>query len=394
MHTRFARTAFLALCIASLGGCDGEDIVAPDPLFAVTNPHDPPPPAELVTLGASLEAWPYTGVNFSGAPQDPINLVFLGDADPRQIRPILSQLEGNRSAFGFPPVFPFDCTWSDAIGGVQTSFGATEGWVGSAMQLECGSYGPLRFHLRLFRQGDVTLGAVHFELLIPGTTEHQVLSWELAEQLVTVDLVRSGLLGAAPSQTGAVNEAPTFRSIPAPIYNGVPVPLRAAIGGPTSNVTAPVGIATNGSATVLTVTGNVQPVANEDVEDLVVAYGQTVPKPFCASGPSSLVRIEGPISLKQRAQLTPGGEYTVNFTATGGVTVTPIDGTTGLPSGAPYRARIVERHAGHLNDVLQSAFSLRQQNELPPTGADRGSLHELLQVGTQGNDHYALDISC
>jgi hypothetical protein len=155
-----------------------------------------------------------------------------------------------------------------------------------------------------------------------------------------------------------------------------------------------VGIATNGSATVLTVTGNVQPVANVDVEDLVVAYGQTVPKPFCASGPSSLVRIEGPISLKQRAQLTPGGEYTVNFTATGGVTVTPIDGTTGLPSGAPYRARIVERHAGHLNDVLQSAFSLRQQNELPPTGADRGSLHELLQVGTQGNDHYALDISC
>ena len=394
MHTCFARSAFLALCLVALGGCEGEDIIAPDPLFAVTNPNDPPPPSELVTLGASLEAWPYTGVNFSGAPQDPINLIFLGDADPRQIRAILGQLDGDRSAFGFPQVFPFDCTWSDAIGGVQTSFGETEGWLGSAMQLECGSYGPLRFHLRLFRQGDVTLGAVHFELLIPGTTEHQVLSWELAEQLVTADLARSGLLGAAPSQTGAINAAPTFRSIPAPIYNGVPVALRGAIGGPASNVTAAVGIPTNGSATVLTLIGNVQPAANEDVEDFVVAYGQTVPKPFCSSGPASLVRIEGPVSLKQRARLSAAGEYTVNFTATGGVTVTPIDGTTGLPSGAPYRARIVERHAGHLNDLLQSAFSLREQIELPPTGPDRGSLHELLQAGTQGNDRYALDISC
>src|SRR5690606_11332242 len=121
----------------------------------------------------------------------------------------------------------------------------------------------LRFHLRLYRQGDVTLGAVHFELLIPGTTEHQVLSWELAEQLVTVDLARSGLLGAPPSQTGAINAAPTFRTIPAPIYNGVPVSLRAAIGGPLANVPDPVGISTNGSATVLTLTGDVQPVASE-----------------------------------------------------------------------------------------------------------------------------------
>lgn len=393
MYTRSAHAAFLALCVATLG-CDGEDIMAPNPLLAVTSPHDPPPPSELVTLGASFEAWPYTGVNFSGAPQDPINLVFLGDADPRQIRAILGQLDGSRSAFGFPPVFPFDCTWSDAIGGVQTSFGVTDGWIGSAIQLECGSYGPLRFHLRLFRQGDVTLGAVHFELLIPGTTEHQVLSWELAEQLVMADLARSGLLGAAPSQTGPINASPTFRSIPPPIYNGVPVPLRAAIGGPTSNVSFPVGIATNGSATVLTLTGNVQPAANEDVEDFVVDYGQTVPKPFCSLSPTSLVRIEGPVSLKQRAQLTAAGEYTVNFTATGGVTVTPIDGTTGMPSGAPYRARIVERHAGHLTDLLQSSFSMREQLELPPQGPDRGSLHELLQAGTQGNDRYTLDISC
>lgn len=394
MRLHFEYAAVFALSILAFAGCDGEQIVAPDPLFSVADPLDPPPPAGVVTVTGALQAWPYSGVNFSGAPQDPINLVFLGDADPRQIRAILGQLNGNRSAFGFPNAFPFDCTWSDAIGGVQTSFGSTEGWVGSAMQLECGEYGPLRFHLRMWRQGGVTLGAVHFELLIPGTTEHQVLSWELAEQLVTADLARSGLLGAPPSQTGAINAAPTFRTIPAAIYNGVPVPLRAAIDGPTANVTAPVGIATNGSATVLTLTGDVEPVANEDVDDLVITYGQFVPKPFCASGPSDLIRIDGPVSLRQRAQLTEDGTYTVHFVATGGVDIIPIDGSTGLPSGAPYRARIVERHAGHLTDLVQSAFSLREQHELPPTGPSRGTLHEQLRSGSVGKDHYVLDITC
>lgn len=67
---------------------------------------------------------------------------------------------------------------------MQTAYDARAGWVGSAIQLQCGDYGPIRFHLRLFEAGDYTLANVHFELLIPNTTEHQVLSVELAEQLV------------------------------------------------------------------------------------------------------------------------------------------------------------------------------------------------------------------
>ena len=58
---------------------------------------------------------------------------------------------------------------------------------------ECGTYGPIRFHLRLVKLGALTIGNAHFEVLIPGTTDHQVLSWELAEQLVTYDLARTGL---------------------------------------------------------------------------------------------------------------------------------------------------------------------------------------------------------
>ena len=119
-----------------------------------------------------------------------------------------------------------------------------------AIQLQCGDYGPIRFHLRLFEAGQYTLANVHFELLIPNTTEHQVLSWELAEQLVVADFARSGLLSAPPSLTAGINPAP-WREIPAQIYNGVPVPLRAAIRGPLGNVSAPVPIGSDGRATIL-----------------------------------------------------------------------------------------------------------------------------------------------
>jgi hypothetical protein len=45
------------------------------------------------------------------------------------------------------------------MGAVQTSYAASSGWTGSAVQLQCGSYASLRFHLRLFEMGGQTLGA-------------------------------------------------------------------------------------------------------------------------------------------------------------------------------------------------------------------------------------------
>lgn len=397
MKTLPGRRAILAIGLCGVTACDADTPTGPvHPNLAVSATVDPPAPPDLVELalgGATLSSWPYTGTNFSGVGQDPINLVFTGNADPTQIRAALASLDGNRTAFGFPAAFPFDCTWSDAMGAVQTSYASTEGWVGSAVQLECGAYGPLRFHMRLFRQGDVTLGAAHFELLIPGTADHQVLSWELAEKLVTVDFVRSGLLGGAPSQTGMINDAPSFRTIPAVLYNGVPVPLRAAIGGPLGNTPGPVGIGTDGSATILALAGAVEVTASADVEELVITYGQVVPKPFCAST-TSLIRIDGPVTLRQRAQTTASGVYTSNFIATGSLSITPIDAATGTPSGPSYSARVVERHAGYLTAQTQSGFNMREQIELPPTGPDRGSLHEVLSVGTERNDQYVIRISC
>ena len=40
------------------------------------------------------------------------------------------------------------------------------GWVGSAVQLECGDYRVLRFHMRLFQAGDYTIGNTHLDLLV------------------------------------------------------------------------------------------------------------------------------------------------------------------------------------------------------------------------------------
>jgi len=105
-----------------------------------------PPPAGLVVvpLGADSETlWPFTGTGVPGEASDPINLIFQGDADPRPIRQALLALDGDRTAFGFPAAFPFNCTWADAIGRQQTAYAAAEGWQGSSIQMQCGDYEEL-----------------------------------------------------------------------------------------------------------------------------------------------------------------------------------------------------------------------------------------------------------
>ncbi len=68
----------------------------------------------------------------------------------RPVRVALMMLDGNRTAYGFPPVAPFNCRWKEAMGANQTGYAMPSGSTASALQLECGDYGPVRFHLRLF----------------------------------------------------------------------------------------------------------------------------------------------------------------------------------------------------------------------------------------------------
>lgn len=385
-----------ALFCGVLLGCD-QPTAPPSPLGALALAEassEPAPPGlvSVITAGVTREFWPFTGTSFAGAPQDPINLVFVGESDPRSIRAALLSLDGNRTALGFPAAFPFNCTWSDAIGGMQTAYDAVTGWVGSAIQLQCGDYGPIRFHLRLFGAGEYTLANVHFELLIPNTTEHQVLSWELAERLVVADFVRSGVLSAPPSLTAGINPAP-WREIPAQIYNGLPVPLRAAIGGPLGNVTAPVPIGSDGRATILQLGRSVDADATVDRQEFVVNFNQIIPKPFCASGPLDYIRVQGPIDFRQQVVVSASGNYQSQFHAHGQLVLTPVNPLTGQ-TGESYEAIVNELHHGMVTDNRTLAAQLQMQVLLPSNAPFGGRLKISLHVGTGGAYFYSAGVDC
>jgi len=349
-------------------------------------------PAPLVNIGLPgnmTEFWPYTGQNFSGEPQDPVNLVFMGKADPRDIRAALLALDGDRSAFGMPAQSPFNDVWQDAIGDVQTAYGTDNEWTGGAVQLACGPYGPVRFHLRLFRLGDWTIGNAHFELMIPGTTDHQVLSWELAEQFVIADFMRSGLLdGQIPMfPTGPINQ-PDFRTIPAQIYNLLPVELRAVIDGPLGDVTSDVPIKSDGSAMVLNVAGTGPAVPGAWVQDFTLPFDQTIPKPFCSAGLTDYVQVTGSVHLVQTTQLTDEGIYEMQFSAQGELQVQPVNPFTGEPVGDALGAVVREHHSARVDDSRSTASSWLFQRLLPFSEEGSGSLFKHLQVGDPASKNF------
>jgi hypothetical protein len=316
------------------------------------------PPGEFTDIqydGESLVCWPYTGSSYDGDPVDPVNLVFVGEADPVQIRAALLSLDGDRSAFGFPPVAPFDAIWVDAVGGdVQTTWAEDEGWLGSVIQLQLGDYAPLRVHLRLFDTGESfgsdgswTLGGAHVEVMIPGTADHQVLSWEVAQQLVVADLARSGLLGAAPVSTGPINAAPSFRVIPAQIYNALPGELLAMLGGPAQPVSEDVPLASDGESTILHLTGTAPIVPGVFTTSVSLAYDQYVPRPFCMNGPYDWLYVTGPLDFDLSVTITGNGRYAYRGGYHGVLEATPIDISTGEPVGETFLAMVNGRQGGH-----------------------------------------------
>jgi hypothetical protein len=357
-----------------------------------------PPPSGLVTVsfGATqLQFWPFAGTNFSGQPQDPINLIFVGKADPRDIRAALMSLPGDRTALGFPLQPPFNQQWTDAIGDVETAWGRPDGWTGSAIQLACGDYGPIRFHLRLFKEGEWTVANAHFDLLIPGTTDHQVISWELAKQFVIADFMRSGLLdGTVPMMPTAQITPSPFRTIPAIIYNGLPVELRALIGGPLGDVTSDIGIQSSGEAMILNLAGRVSRNYGETVQDFIVDFDQVIPKPFCDESHSTYLYAKGPVHLRQRAALNRAGVYEVSFQATGMLTVVPVNPMNGQPVGEPLEAKVYERHFGSMNNHQVSASSCKQQMLGTLDDPGGGSLFVSLRVASNHRNGYVERVTC
>jgi hypothetical protein len=346
----------------------------------------PAPLVPVAYVGGALRIWPYVGTDFSGTPQDPVNLVFFGVGDPRNVRDALRSVDGARAG----PLAGFDCRWTDAFGSQETSYSEQSEWSGSVIQLECGSYDPFRIHLRLFPAGGGTVGNAHFDLLIPGTTDHQVLSWEFGEQFVTYDLARSGYLSAPPGQSGPINAVGTFREIPPVIYDGLPPQLRALTGGPLSGaVTAPVGIPTDGSATLLALAD--APQAGGTEQDIVIHFAQTIPKPFCNGG-GDFVRVDGPVRLRQRVDVSRSGVLTSQRFADGDLVVRSVDPTTGQ-LGAPVEAHVREHYGATLGDHVASVRSMRSQQLLVANGPPQRFL-EQLQVGPNGLTRYLRSERC
>ena len=397
---------FLVIVLgASIGvaGCTRSDAepTAGERLIAPSDTPAMPAPAGLVDVdlgGETIRFWPYTGNGFDGTPVDPVNLVFVGEADPVQIRSALLSLDGNRP--GLPPGFPFDATWSEAIGDAQTTFGGEAGWTGSVVQLQMGTYDPIRFHLRLFRLGEladgrtVTLGAAHFEVLIPGTTDHQVLSWEMARDLAVYDIARTGLLAASPESSGPINQTPTYRDIPDVIYNLLPAELIAVLGGPPQPVAAPVLLPSDGEATVLVLGAALAGPSGPLEQRLALVFDQVIPRPFCLEGPYDWVHVGGEVELTRVGEVDGFGRYEYNARYSGQLLVTPVDITANppVPVGEPFAARVQGTQSGYAEG---GRFRLQAHDQrLSPV--DRGMEFQdvMLQVGSSGRNEFRVRERC
>ncbi|UCH84490.1 MAG: hypothetical protein JSW50_02015 [Candidatus Latescibacterota bacterium] len=367
--------------------------------------HGDDPPSGLVDFDwktDKLTFWPYTGNDFTSATQDPVSLIFVGRVDPVAIRSALMSLDGDRTAFDMPDVYPFNAKWTDAIGNVQTGYAEDSGWTGAVVQLALGAYEPMRFHLRLIdcgtpygSNGCWTLGAAHFEITIPGTADHQVLAWELAEQIVVADFVRSGLLdpGTPPFQTDVINEFPSYHDIPEMIYNGIPDEIKIMCGLEPGPASSPVPIPTDGKATVLYVTGSVPTVTGTRTETLVMAYDQMIPKPFCA-GPLDFVYLEGGIDIEKTVRVDVKGRYQYASSISGKLKVVPMDvqQTPPRPSGEPYFAIVSDEQRG----ILDGRFSRVTFDTKRISPGNRGTekLMRWLQVSSNGQNLFRVRTQC
>jgi hypothetical protein len=399
----------LVLAATLVAACDAGSPSQPELRSANSARQGAPAPSGVVTTGiigspGSLTFLPYTRTEFAaGENFDPVNLVFTGHADPRTIRAILLGLDGNRTAAlgdaipGYPPVAPFTCRWHDAIGDMQTAYGGEEGWAGSVVQLACGDFGPVRFHLRLFRLGAFTVANGHFEMLIPGTADHQVLSWERAEEFVSYDLLRSGLVNPAAVSATDVISATEHRTILKDLWNALASSadgqavlgfVRLDFGNPAPLVDQDQPIRNgDGRATVLDVMADVPAMPGTFSEIVPVDFGQDIPRPFCADVPRFL-HVSGHLELAKFVTIDATGNYRSRFSTSG-----KLDARD-LASGVQYFANVAEHQESAMSDRDQSALATVERRELPASLDQNGSLSTRLKVGPSGVTQFTRRETC
>jgi hypothetical protein len=387
--------------------CDAGRPAQPELRPANSTRQDAPAPAGVISTGivgtpGTLTFYPYTRTEFvTGEDFDPVNLVFLGHADPRNVRAVLLGLDGNRTAAlgasipGYPAAAPFDCRWHDAIGDMQTAYGGDQGWAGSVIQLACGGFGPVRFHLRLFRLGIYTVANTHFEMLIPGTADHQVLSWERAEEFVDYDMLRSGLVDPAAVTVTDVINAATHRTILKDLWNalasspeGQAVLGFVRLGAPAPFVDQDQPIRNgDGRATVFSVTTDVTPTPGTFSQTVPIDFGQDIPRPFCAHVPRFL-RVSGHLDLNKTVSIDAMGNYRSSFSTNG-----KLDARD-LVTGTVYFAKVAEHQESAMSDGDQSALATVERRELPAGLQGNGSLSTRLKVGPASVTQFVRQEEC
>jgi len=370
-----ARIAAVAFAFTALVACADETfdpVDTPEAAIAAMsmNPHGPAAPGGLVPVsfgGNTLMVWPLTGGDFEGDVADPLNIVFAGEVDVLSLRAALRSLDGNRTAFGLPNAPPFNCTWTDASGEMQTAYTDEGGWVANPVQLQCGDYGPVRFHIRLFPAGDWVVAGTHFDLLIPGTSQHRVISWELAEQMIYIDFVRSGLVNPATGVAHAPlsTPGPAGDVIEAPLYNGLPPSLQAVL-GVVPNGSGNYVALTDGAALVLDVMTRTPVVPDVTESSFTIEFGQSIPRPYCATGPNDWVHVTGPMDISTRFQVNERGQMQSHNVLRATLEIAPFDLSTGLPAGPMFRA-----HVSQIDDTGINAGGVRVNSQfeemaLPP----------------------------
>lgn len=361
-----------------------------------------PTPSGVVTITAGtdqLTLWPFITTNYlpgPAGPSDPVNLVFL-NTDPRAIRQQLMKLDGDRPAWSYLPSGAKGCVWMDAMGYEQAAYLEPEGWVGDEVQLACATPdSPLgreyRFHVRLFRSGPHTIGGAHFEINVPGTAEHEVLSWELARSFVTDEIARIDA-GAFQGETSVFEPAnDSFRTVRGLINGYVwqtnPGNLQflLALGLPLPEPPFnPVPIPASGFAAVFAPAFTYVPVRSDiTLTDSRGYFVESTPKPFCEGAAIQITG--GPLTFTLRVQTNPSGKYQRTYTIAGTLKVKT------LSSGVVQDALISETHRGMLTDNHGQVSEEVSQVLLPTEAAVGQSLNWVFGAGN--NDYWLPQQNC
>ena len=365
-----------AAAVLSLGGCADRPNPA-DPGAPAAARVATPPYTSVAVGGETFEFWPYTTNRLSvTSPDDPVNLLLVGEGDPRAVRAALMALDATQTAFG--------CTWTDAVGDEQASAAAPIGWTGSAIQLACGPY-ALRPHLRLFDIGEAILVGAHFEVQIPGTDQHQVLSYALAESMVLNDLIQTGLVDLAGITLTEVITTST-QNVRAIIYNELPAALQELVTGTAGDVSADFPVPNGDGKVTVVPLAHYGGAGTGSYQAFTIEYGQWVDKPFCQA-PGEFVYVGGPVRVAMTVTIASDGRLERYMRAQGRLSIT-------TPTGLEYGANVTQDQQAWATGTAHWVQTKLHQVLVPGNGADRGGRSWHLRVGTEVPDDFTEIINC